>query len=339
MVIKYAKRRKMKKNFLAIVVPCYNEEKNILKFYQEVLKEIEAIEENIGSKLIYSFVFVNDGSKDNTLDVMQKLKERDDNVIILDFSRNFGKEAAILAGLKETKKLMDSLGEGDGVVILIDADLQHPIFLISKMYQEFLNEDCDIVYAKRINRVGESRLRAFLSNCFYKINQFLSDVDVPCGASDYRLMSGEVVRAILQMNEYHRFSKAIFEWVGYRKKALEYEYIAREEGVSSWSFWKLFKYAIEGFISFSTAPLRLAFIFGFFASLISLGYGAYILIDTLIYGNSVKGYPSLVCIITFFGGIHLIVLGIIGEYIARIYEQVKNRPHYFLKRKKHEVEK
>ncbi|WP_147288584.1 glycosyltransferase [Helicobacter brantae] len=192
------------------------------------------------------------------------------------------------------------------------------------------------MYARRTNRSGESFFRSLCGNMFYQISNFFSEVSIPNGSRDYRILSYDALEALLQMQEYHRFSKAMFEWIGFEKKCLEYEYIPRQEGQSSWNFWKLFKYAIEGFVSFSTAPLRLAFILGFLASFLSICYGGYIAIDTLIYGNEVKGYPSLVCIITFFGGLQLLVLGVIGEYIARIYEQVKNRPHYFLKRNKNE---
>lgn len=201
------------------------------------------------------------------------------------------------------------------------------------LYHHFV-EGKDIICIKRNDRSGDGGARRIFTHIFYKLHNLINTIKLDNGVRDFRLMSREVVDCILEMGEYHRFSKAIFEWVGFEKIYLEYAYIPREAGVSGWNFWKLFKYAIEGIVSFSTAPLRIAFIAGFFASLIALIYTIYILIDTLIFGNPVKGYPSLVCIILFLGGLQLIVLGIIGEYIARIYEQVKHRPHYFIKKKK-----
>lgn len=220
--------------------------------------------------------------------------------------------------------------KGDAIV-LIDADLQDPIELIFEMVQIYCSNKTDIVCVKRTNRKGESQIRAAFSEVFYKIAQLISEVRIQSGIRDFRLMSKEVVEAILSLKEYHRFSKAIFEWVGFKKVCLEYEYIPREAGISGWSFWKLFKYGIEGLVSFSTLPLRLAFIFGFIFSMVSFAYGAWIIIDTLIFGSDVKGYPSLMCAIIFLGGIQLMGLGIIGEYIARIYEQTKNRPHFIIK--------
>ena len=239
-------------------------------------------------------------------------------------SRNFGKEAAILAGLKS------SVGEA---TVLIDADLQDPVELIYQMYEKFYKNEADVIFARRKDRAGEGKIRAFFSGMFYKISNFMSEVRIESGIRDFRLMSREVVDAILELGEYHRFSKAIFEWVGFRKICLEYNYVPRNLGTSGWSFWKLFKYAIEGLVSFSTAPLRIAFIVGFIFSFISAIYGFWIVFDTLVFGNDVKGYPSLICIIMFFGGVQLIILGILGEYIARIYEQVKNRPHFIVRKR------
>ncbi len=269
------------------------------------------------------FIFINDGSTDNTWEILTQLDSQNNKIHCINFSRNFGKESAILAGLKEAK--------GDAIV-LIDADLQDPVEMIFQMVKLYCTQSIDIIYAKRINRKGESRIRAAFSETFYKISQFISEVKIQSGVRDFRLMSKEVVQAILSLNEYHRFSKAIFEWVGFKKACLEYEYIPREAGASGWNFWRLFSYAIEGLISFSTLPLRLTFICGIFFSFISFMYGGWIIFDALIFGNDVKGYPSLMCIIIFLGGIQLIALGIIGQYIARIYEQVKNRPHFIIKR-------
>lgn len=309
---------------VSIIVPCYNEASNIKRFYDCALEQLHFAQKQIPN-LDYEFVFINDGSTDNTLEILENLASCDNRIRFIDFSRNFGKESAILAGLRHS--------HGDAI-ILIDADLQDPAELISQMLYHHFIEGKDIICVKRNDRSGDGIARRIFTHIFYKFHNLINTIKLDNGVRDFRLMSREVVDCILEMGEYHRFSKAIFEWVGFEKIYLEYSYIPREAGVSGWSFWKLFKYAIEGIVSFSTAPLRIAFIAGFFASLIALIYTIYILIDTLIFGNPVKGYPSLVCIILFLGGLQLIVLGIIGEYIARIYEQVKHRPHYFIKKKK-----
>lgn len=307
---------------LSFVVPCYNESLNLDNFYLQILNQINIINEQNSKQINCEFIFINDGSTDNTLEILKALALKDNRIKILNFSRNFGKEAAILAGLQHSNAK---------ATILIDADLQDPVELIPTMYKKFITQSIDMVCVRRIDRKGESKIRAFFSDMFYKISRFMSEIYLQSGVRDFRLMSKEVVDAILQLGEYHRFSKAIFEWVGYSKIYLEYEYIPRNAGSSGWSFWKLFKYGIEGLISFSTMPLRLAFILGFGASFGAFIYMIILILDTLIYGNDVRGYPSLMCVVIFFSGVILIVLGIIGEYIARIYEQVKNRPNYILK--------
>ena len=257
------------------------------------------------------------------------MSSKDTCIRVIDFSRNFGKESALLAGLKYAK--------GD-FILLSDADLQDPLELILDMFRVLQTKQVDMVCVRRKSRSGDSLLRRILSKWFYKIYGLLSEVELVDGVRDFRLMKSEVLEAILSLNEYHRFSKAIFEWVGFRKQYLEYEYIARHHGESKWGVWKLFKYAIEGIVSFSTMPLRLAFVVGFVVSFLALIYGGIIIAKTLIFGNPVRGYPSLVCIVMFLGGIQLIVMGIIGEYIARIYEQIKNRPHFIQKKHKEEKE-
>lgn len=254
---------KTAKNYLTIVVPCYNEENNLNSFYQEVLIEIEMIKEKINPNLDYSLVFVNDGSGDGTIRIAQQLQRKDKKIEILDFSRNFGKEATILAGLQKSKEILDSLGGGDGATILIDADLQDPISFIHLMYQSFF-EGYDMVYAQRINRSGENFFRSLCGNMFYRIVNFFGGVTIPNGSRDYRILSYGALEALLQMQEYHRFSKAMFEWIGFEKKCLEYEYIPRQEGQSGWNFWKLFKYAIEGFVSFFYRSIKTCFYFGIF---------------------------------------------------------------------------
>lgn len=317
---------------LSIVVPCYNEEVSLPKFLEEITKTMNECKElfNITSENnFYELIFVNDGSKDKTLEILQNMQSSHTNpyfsINVYSFSRNFGKEAAILAGLKHAK--------GDGV-ILLDADLQDPPNLIPQMIKIWLdsNKEIKVVYARRTTRAGESKIRATLSEMFYKLSNLISEVKIESGVRDFRLMDREVIDSLLQMNEYHRFSKAMFAWVGFKRQCLEYEYIPHFKESSSWSFWKLFKYAIEGIVSFSTTPLRIAFVVGFLISFLAIIYGIYRFVFTLLYGNLVPGYPSLIVLISFIGGIQLILLGIIGEYIARIYEQVKMRPSYILEK-------
>lgn len=345
---------------LSIVVPCYNEEVSLPLFMEEITKVMSGVVpllldnvaliapagmptrndfaksdfakngKNTSGFLPYEIIFVNDGSRDKTLQVLDNIvaKESSDEansrkIHIHSFSRNFGKEAAILAGLGKA--------QGQGVV-LIDADLQDPPRLIGDMVRIWLESkrETKIIYARRTTRAGESKIRAFLSEMFYKVSNFISEVKIESGVRDFRLMDREVIVSLLQMGEYHRFCKAMFAWVGYKRECLEYEYIPHIKESSSWSFWKLFKYAIEGIVSFSTMPLRIAFVLGFIISAFAAVFGVYRIIDTIIYGNAVAGYPSLIVIITFIGGIQLMILGVIGEYIARIYEQVKSRPHFIL---------
>lgn len=327
---------------LSIVVPCYNEEISLRPFIEEITKVgngiIPLLEQHINLLtpnkklpfLPYEIIFVNDGSKDKTLQVLDEIyakeiasKNTKRKIHIHSFSRNFGKEAAILAGLSKAK------GQG---VILIDADLQDPPHLINDMVRIWLEStrQTKVIYARRTTRAGESKIRAFLSELFYKVSNFISEVKIESGVRDFRLMDREVISSLLQMQEYHRFCKAMFAWVGFKRECLEYEYIPHLKESSSWSFWKLFKYAIEGMVSFSTMPLRIAFVLGFIISAFAAIFGIYRIIDTIMYGNAVAGYPSLIVIITFIGGIQLMILGVIGEYIARIYEQVKSRPHFII---------
>ena len=342
---------------ISVVVPCYNEEVSLRPFLQEITKTMDALvpilrenrdllrqtlAQNLNSPTLcspaslasstqefipYELIFVNDGSRDSTLSILEDIATSDANpnrrVQVFSFSRNFGKEAAILAGLERAS------GEG---VVLLDADLQDPPGMIADMTRIWLesSRQTKVIYARRTTRAGESKIRAALSEAFYKISNFISEVKIESGVRDFRLMDKEVVQALLEMKEYHRFSKAMFAWVGFKRECLEYEYIPHFKESSSWSFWKLFKYAIEGIVSFSTMPLRIAFVLGFFISAFAVCFGIYRIIDTILHGNAVAGYPSLIVIITFIGGIQLMLLGVIGEYIARIYEQVKMRPHFIL---------
>lgn len=323
---------------ISIVVPCYNEEVSLPVFFDEITKtmdnltdlmhtHIDLLSVDSARFIPYELIFVNDGSRDKTLAILEDMQAKDTNknrrIKVYSFSRNFGKEAGILAGLEHAR------GEG---VVLLDADLQDPPNMITQMTKIWLESkrQTKVIYARRTTRAGESKIRASLSEMFYKISNFVSEVKIESGVRDFRLMDKEVVQALLTMKEYHRFSKAMFAWVGFKRECLEYEYIPHFKGSSSWSFWKLFKYAIEGIVSFSTMPLRIAFVLGFFISAFAVILGIYRIVDTVLYGNAVAGYPSLIVVITFIGGIQLMLLGVIGEYIARIYEQVKMRPHFIL---------
>lgn len=299
---------------LDIVVPCYNEEEMLQIFYKEVSDNLKNIKWNV--------IFVNDGSNDNTLEVIKELKNSYDNVKYISFSRNFGKESAIYAGLDYST---------EDYVVLMDADLQDPPSLIPKM-MEYIKE-YDIVGTRRVTRKGEPLIRSFFARLFYKIANKITKIELVDGARDFRLMKREVVNAILDLKEYNRFSKGIFQWVGFETKWLEYENIERQKGESSWSFWELFKYSIEGIVSFTTAPLHIATITGIFFSIIAFLAIIVIVIKTLLFGEHVEGWPSTVSIILFLSGIQLFAAGIIGEYLAKIYLESKKRPIYIIKEK------
>lgn len=307
---------------LSIIVPCYNEEENLETFYKSlVIDGFHKLEQL--RNIDYEVIFIDDGSKDSTISKIKALQKRDSRVHLIKFSRNFGKEAAMLAGLRNATKFLSTI---------MDCDLQDPPKLLFEMLEEYLqnNGRLKMIVARRKNRTGESILRASLSNYFYKINNTISKVQLTSGVRDFRIMDRDVVDAVLSMSEYHRFSKGIFEFIGYEKKYIDYEYVPRDNGNSKWDFFKLFSYAIDGIVSFSTIPLKLITLIGVVVFCISLFYGIYIICSTLIFGNEVNGYPSIISLILFFGGLQIIILGVIGEYIARIYEQSKNRPHYFI---------
>lgn len=303
---------------LSIIVPCYNEEEALPLYYQN----FSLYKKDVGS---YELIFVNDGSNDKTLDKAKELKKVDNCIRIIDFSRNFGKEAAMYAGLKEAR--------GDYVVIM-DCDLQDPPSLLPKMLS-FLNEnaDYDSVATYRVSRKGEPLIRSFFARTFYHlINKFIA-FNIVDGARDYRLMRRGMVNAILSLEERNRFSKGIFAWVGFKTKYLEYENVERVAGESKWSFWKLFLYAIDGIVGFTVAPLRIATYCGCTVSFLSFIYMLYIVFKAIIYGDPVAGFPSLIVVISMLGGIQLVVLGIIGEYLGKTYLEVKNRPLYVIKEK------
>lgn len=303
---------------IAIVVPCYNEQEAIPYFYEEVNK----VSNTMRDKTEFEFLFVNDGSKDDTLKVLRELSKKDERVKYISFSRNFGKEAAMYAGLKEAT--------GDYVAIM-DADLQDPPALLPEMFDTLEKGEYDCIATRRVTRKGESKIRSFFARLFYKIMNLISNTEVVDGARDFRLMSRQMVNAILEIGEYNRFSKGIFGFVGFNTKWLEYENIERVAGKTKWSFWKLLLYALDGFTAFSTKPLNISTFVGILFCLISLIMIIFIICKTLIFGDPVGGWPSLACIVLFVGGVQLFCTGIMGEYLSKTYLEVKNRPIYIVK--------
>ncbi len=303
---------------ISIIVPCYNEEPAIPFFYEEINKVSKEL------KYGFEFIFVNDGSKDKTISVVKEYAKKDKRVKYIHFSRNFGKEAAMMAGLE--------LSSGDYVAIM-DADLQDPPALLPEMIKilEDKDSDYDAVGTRRVTRKGEPPIRSFFARMFYKIINKMSKVEMVDGARDYRLMSRQMVDSILELQEYNRYSKGLFQFVGYNTKWLEYENIERVAGETKWSFWKLFLYAMEGIIAFSTTPLAISSIMGIIFCLVSFLMIIFIIIKTLVFGDPTSGWPSLVCIIFFVGGIQLFCLGIMGQYLSKTYLETKKRPIYIIK--------
>ena len=306
-----------KKKLLSVIVSCYNEEKALPFLYEEVCKVL-----NTTNQLDYELIFVDDGSIDNTLNIIKAYSKLDKKVKFISFSRNFGKEAAMLAGLEYSK--------GD-FVTLMDADLQDPPSMLPKMYEILLKEDYDMVGTRRVTRKGEPKIRSFFARKFYRIINKLSKIEMVDGARDFRFMKRKVVDAILSMKEYNRYSKGIFSFVGFKTKWLEYENIERVAGTTKWSFWKLFKYAIEVIVGFSTFPLVLSALIGLLFCLLAFIMIVVIIVKTLIFGDPVSGWPSTICIIFFIGGIELFVMGIIGQYLSKTYLETKNRPIYIIR--------
>ncbi len=303
---------------IAIVVPCYNEQEAIPYFYEEINK----VSNNMNSNAEFEFLFVNDGSKDNTLNVLRELSKKDNRIKYISFSKNFGKEAAMYAGLKEAN--------GDYIAIM-DADLQDPPSLLPEMFACLEEGEYDCVATRRVTRKGEPKIRSFFARLFYKIMNSISNTEVVDGARDFRLMTKQMVDAIIEIGEYNRFSKGIFGFVGFNTKWLEYENIERVAGKTKWSFWKLFLYSIDGFTAFSTKPLILSTLVGILFCLVALVMIIVIICKTLIFGDPVGGWPSLACIILFVGGIQLFCSGITGQYLAKTYLEVKHRPIYIVK--------
>ena len=301
---------------LSIVVPCYNEEEAIPYFYEEINKVSKEMKND------FEFIFVNDGSKDKTIDIVKDLSKKDKRVKYIHFSRNFGKEAAMLAGLE--------LSNGDYVTIM-DADLQDPPSLLPEMVRLIEEENYDCVGTRRVTRKGEPPIRSFFARMFYKIINKMSKVEMVDGARDFRLMTRQMVNSILELKEYNRYSKGLFSFVGYNTKWLEYENVERVAGETKWSFWKLFAYAIEGIVAFTTTPLTIAAFMGMLFCLVSFIMIIVIIVKTLCFGNPVSGWPSMACIIFFVSGVQLFCIGIIGEYLSKTYLETKKRPIYIVK--------
>ncbi|WP_462316524.1 glycosyltransferase family 2 protein [Methanobrevibacter sp.] len=299
---------------LSIVVPCFNEEESVeifLKEIQETLKEHD-----------YEILYINDGSSDNTLKKIKELADSNSNVKYISFSRNFGKESAIYAGLKNAS--------GD-LICVMDVDLQHPPSLLPEMIESVSSEDYDVVAARRVSRKGEPKIKSFFSHLFYKVFNRITNMDLAEGATDYRVMRKPVVDAILKMPEYNRFSKGLFHWVGFNTKWIPYENIERTVGETTWSFWGLVKYSIEGIVAFTTLPLSISIYLGTFISIVAFIYMIVIIIRYLLYSDPVQGFATIMCSILLLGGIQLLSVGVLGKYLEKTYIETKNRPIFIVK--------
>ncbi|HFI0148736.1 TPA: glycosyltransferase family 2 protein [Streptococcus suis] len=304
---------------ISVIVPCYNEEEAIPYFYEAM----EKVRKEMGDR--FEYIFVNDGSKDGTLKVLRQLSSQDQAVRYLSFSRNFGKEAALYAGLQAAT--------GD-LVTVMDVDLQDPPEMLIEMKAMLdANADLDCVGTRRVSRDGEPPIRSFFAKLFYKLMNKISQVEVVDGARDFRLMRRHMVDAILSVSEYNRFSKGIFAWVGFETEYLPYKNVERVAGETSWSFWKLLSYSIEGIINFSDTPLNIASYTGFFTFLLSLVLMVVVVFKTLVFGDPTIGWPSTICIILFLGGLQLMTIGILGKYLAKVFLETKKRPVYIVKEK------
>lgn len=322
---------------VSIVVPCYNEQEVLPMFYDEIIKVTDKMTADF-PELSFEFLFVNDGSKDKTLEIFRSLADKDERVRYISFSRNFGKESGMYAGLKNSK--------GDFVVVM-DADLQHPPAFLPEMYSYVRNGEYDCATTRRVSRKGESKIRSWFARKFYQIMNKISQTEIVDGAQDFRFMTRQMVDSILEMSEYNRFSKGIFSWVGFNVRYIEYENVERAAGTTAWSFWGLFKYSLEGIMAFSTAPLAVSSLLGVITCLIAFIAIIVTVVKTLVFGEDVSGYPTTICVILLFSGIQLFCTGILGQYLSKTYLETKNRPIYIAKetdeiyrnRKKTESEK
>ncbi len=304
---------------LSVIVPCYNEEETVEDFYNEFIKNKPFFEKN---DLDYEVIYIDDGSKDHTVDEIRKLHERDAKVHMVSFSRNFGKEAGMYAGFEHAK--------GDYVVTM-DVDLQDPPSLLPEMFRYIWEEGYDSVATRRVTRKGEPPIRSFFARRFYSLMRHISKTEIVDGARDYRLMTRQMVDAILAMKEYNRFTKGIYGWIGFTTKWLEFENVERVKGTTKWSFWKLLLYSIEGIVGFSTAPLAMAAVLGIIFCIAAFLMIVVIIVKTLAFGDPTSGWPSMICIVLLVSGVQLFCMGIIGEYLSKAYMEVKQRPIYISK--------
>ncbi len=311
---------------ITVVVPCYNEQEVLPLFYDKIREVMGDMINNYG--IDYELLFIDDGSKDKTLQILREYAKGDNRVRYISFSRNFGKEAGIYAGLENSK--------GDYVVV-IDADLQHPPQFIPQMYEIVTKEDYDCATTRRVSRKGESKVRSWFARKFYKIMNKISQTEIVDGAQDFRFMKRKMVDAILSMPEYNRFSKGIFSWVGFKTKYIEYENVERAAGTTAWSFWKLFLYSLEGIFAFSTAPLAISSLLGVLFCLISLIMIVVIILKTLIWGEDVAGFPTIMCVMFMLGGLQLFCNGILGQYLSKTYLESKSRPIYLTRETEEDV--
>lgn len=305
-------------SLLSVIIPCYNEEENVSFFYEEFMKLEGFLEKE---QLEVEFLYINDGSKDGTAKEVKKLHQKDSRVHLISFSRNFGKEAAIYAGFSKSK--------GDYVVTM-DADLQDPPSILPEMFS-YLKEGYDSVATRRVSRKGEPVIRSFFARMFYRIMKKISKTEIVDGARDYRLMTRQMTDAILSITEYNRFTKGIYGWVGFETKWVEYQNVERSKGETKWNFWSLLIYSFDGITAFSTAPLSFAAIMGVVFCICAFLLICFIIVRTLVFGDPVSGWPSLVCIIAMISGVQLFCLGIVGQYLAKTYMEVKKRPLYIVK--------
>jgi len=301
---------------ISLVVPCFNEEAALNYFYDEAVKILNLINRQ------YEIIFIDDGSHDNTLNVIKKIINQDSSVHCISFSRNFGKEAALLAGLQAAQ---------GGYIVTMDADGQDPPSLIPQMLEAVSSGGYDCAGTRRVNRIGEPVIRSFFARSFYSLMKKITDVDIVDGARDFRLMNRKYLEALLTLSERNRFSKGIFPWIGFKIKWFEYENIERIKGKTKWSFWKLFIYSLDGIIAFSSKPLAIASVLGILLFLIALALIVFIVIRRIVWGDPVDGWASTVCIILFCSGVQLFTTGILGQYASKIYTEVKQRPHYIIK--------
>lgn len=305
-------------SLLSVIVPCYNEEENVSPFYEELMKNKSFFAQN---DIDVEILYIDDGSRDKTVAEVKKLREKDERVRLISFSRNFGKEAAMFAGLEKSR--------GD-YVVMMDVDLQDPPSLLPEMFAG-LKEGYDSVATRRVNRKGEPPIRSFFARRFYGLMKRISKTEMMDGARDYRLMTRQMVDAILSMQEYNRFTKGIFGWVGFRTKWLEFENVERLRGETKWNFWKLLMYSFDGIVAFSTAPLLISSLMGVFFCIVAFAMIIFTIVRKIVFGDPVSGWPSLVCIILLTSGIQFFCTGILGQYLAKTYMEVKRRPIYLVR--------